>query len=710
MRLKRIILFLFVCTSISINYVSAQPNYAAVDVMKQFSQILTEYSQTKDIGVCGPKFDNLCHESIKCRVENDLMKRIIDQFGDYAETHGTWLYDTYINEITQMMNNGCHISIENIEYESSMSKLGLVDGKADFIKYDIIVKEKLETKNRYTDLAIIRDGKITAIYQYAGARNYTAALNLLLPSYFTSFDKLYTYRWELRESDAEIAFHQFREIASQNYGIISKESMAMVVAMEIAGLGCKKLGNYAKQIDLANFFVRYNSCPKIYKEGSVYYLYGYRHINYYKEKGQAISQLDLYKGHPYMNDKGSAYFHYILPTYRSMASYNFPYINKKHGKYGFVSSTGETIIDHKYSFAYPFDPNSKLSAVRDENNKWGFISLTGRLAIPFQYDVVNDVFVDGKNFAIKDNWLVLINERGEELRKIYGYNYLIPKLSGDEIIAYNGISQQYDVYDFYGNLLMQDCFYFVATHKDKRKLPVISDKKYERYRYYYHFLWNDFLYNRIDDVHNFFLIPRIPKKISYSEISSGESIDLGFGTLWASNNLGAKSPSDMGELYLWGDYQSKYVNVKRTRSKGTRHEKQLIKTGIPSNIAGTYLDVATQTLGKDWRLPTSEELKKLTEDCIWEYCVLNSSTGYRIIGKNGNSIFLPIEGEFKFEPYDIQCKYGGTYVLYWSSESGYQEPYGLQISQYNYWMRYGMELCYWNYIRPVKINSSLSNK
>ena len=140
MSIKRIILFLCVCTCISINYVSAQPNYAAVDVMKQFSQILTEYSQTKDLGLCGPKFDNLCHERVRCRVESDFMKRIADiSHHSVPKTDGTYLFDTYINEISKMIDNGCQITIENIEYDFEMSKLGLVEGKADYVKYDIIV-------------------------------------------------------------------------------------------------------------------------------------------------------------------------------------------------------------------------------------------------------------------------------------------------------------------------------------------------------------------------------------------------------------------------------------------------------------------------------------------------------------------------------------------------------------------------------------------
>lgn len=700
MSIKRIILFLCVCTCICINYVSAQPNYEAVDVMKQFSQILTEYSQTKDLGLCGPKFDNLCHERVRCRVESDFMKRIADISHSVPKTDGTYLFDTYINEISKMVDNGSQITIENIEYDLEMSKLGLVEGKADYVKYDIIVSENLSTENRYTDLAVIRDGKLTAIYQYSGARAYVGTIKMLLPNIV--MENFYNGPWEFDLSKADEALYQFRKIAANSYGDIAVKSMAMVVAMEMEDIGCSQIGKYAKMMDLANYFVHYTSCPGIKKYGSKHYLlHGIKSFAYIIGPGETMATWNLYKKHPYINDKGSAYFHYVLPQYRPLSNVNLPYVKKDGANYGFVSEKDKIIVECKYSFVYPFDHQSNLAAVRDKNNKWGFINKFGELVIPHIYDAVNDIFVDGKNFVINDDYLILIDKNGVELRKIYGYNYIIPKLKENEIIAYNGIKQQFDAYDFYGNLLIEDCF-------GKTNM---SKKEYARFRSYY-WMWGEFTYNQRDDVsEDVFWLPRIPIKLSLSDISSGEAVDLGIGCLWSSKNLEASSCSDMGKLYLWGDHKSEFVNVKRTRKNGEKYKKKFLKYGVPLNIAGTYLDIATKTLGKDWRLPTKEDLQKLAEECVWEYCVLNGIKGYRIIGKNGNSIFLPIEGDFYFEPYDIQSKNGVAYVLYWSSElESSDEAYGMQISQYEYRIRNGMDLSYWNYIRPVKRNDSLMNK
>ncbi len=690
MCLKRIIALLFAC--VSVIDISAQSNYASIHVINDFSQTLIEYSQTKNLGECGPKFDNLCHERVKCRVENDLIKNIAERAHSIPKTDGTYLFDTYVNEITKMIDSGWHITIENIEYDSEMSTLGLVEGKADYVKYDIAVSGNLSTENRYTDIAVIRDGKITAIYQYAGARSYLAAVKMLLPD-LNNMEQLDISVLDIDFSKAEFVFSQLRKIASSGYGDIATKSMGLMVAMEMANIGCDHIDRYVRKIDQANYFIYNTRCPDIHKGGARdFWLSGIKDFEYIIGPGETLATWNFCKEHPYVYEYGSAYFHFIYSRYRPLTNTNLPYIRKDGDFYGFISENGKKIIDYKYNFAYPFDVQSSLSAVRDINNKWGFIDCTGRTVIPHIYDIVNDVFIDGKNFVIKDDYLILINTHGEELRRIYGYNYIIPKLRENEIIAYNGIEQQFDAYDFYGNLLLEDCF-----SEENMSL-------HTRFRWYHDVEWHHATYNVRDDINGemeLIHLPRIPRKISSYDVTSGDAIDLGTGVLWASKNLGASSCYDMGKLYLWGDYKSEFANVEMTRAKGEKFKKKILKYGVPINIAGTYLDIVTRTLGAEWSLPTKEDLRKLAEECVWEYCILNGSKGYRVTGDNGNSIFLPIEGEFFYEPYAVQS--GVAYVLYWSSELASSDaPYGLQISQYEHWLRKGIELSYWNYIRPVR--------
>lgn len=48
--------------------------------------------------------------------------------------------------------------------------------------------------------------------------------------------------------------------------------------------------------------------------------------------------------------------------------------------------------------------------------------------------------------------------------------------------------------------------------------------------------------------------------------------------------------------------------------------------------------------GDDWRMPAEEELYELLRDCLWQWFTINGVNGYKVIGPNGNSIFLPAAG------------------------------------------------------------------
>lgn len=111
-----------------------------------------------------------------------------------------------------------------------------------------------------------------------------------------------------------------------------------------------------------------------------------------------------------------------------------------------------------------------------------------------------------------------------------------------------------------------------------------------------------------------------------------EAIDLGLSVKWASFNLGAYKESDFGDTFYWSNickdqpspsYPANNVNVIGDFS------------GDPNYDAATYI------LGDCWRTPTSEECKELVNSCRWEDCIIDNVGGKKIIGPNGNSIFLP---------------------------------------------------------------------
>lgn len=490
-----VFIVLFSFSSIS----SHADNLQAIAALKQFSEILSDYNVSRDLGECGPKFEQIFGGNIKCRVEDDLMRWMVEKNPMLPQSDGTYILDTYLNEITKNIDDGISISIENIAYDAS-AKNNVIGGTADCVKYDVCIRSGYSINTRYSNLAFVRNSHITGIYQYSGARNYDRAVKMLLPG-VKSMDEIYAHqRVDLLK--AKDAFQIFRSIAANSYGAIATESMSFVVAMELAGIGGGELCKEALRRDLANYFCMHTTCPKIEKVSKGYWqITGLQNYGNFTGSGENTENMKFYKNHPYINGKGSTYFHFISPFYRSMGITEIPFVVKKGKLFGFMSQKGEQTIPCQYSFAYPFDQRYKIAIVQKTNGKWGGIDTQGNTVIPFEYDVANDVFVNGKNAVIKDRSLVFIDTKGNKLRQLSGYIYLIPKLAENQIIAYNAIDKQYDAFDFNGNLICKDCFpeeYTKVGHVNIKSWP----KNKYIYLWYYNFRFNGHNYDVQDDVNN----------------------------------------------------------------------------------------------------------------------------------------------------------------------------------------------------------------
>lgn len=88
------------------------------------------------------------------------------------------------------------------------------------------------------------------------------------------------------------------------------------------------------------------------------------------------------------------------------------------------------------------------------------------------------------------------------------------------------------------------------------------------------------------------------------EVNGHEYIDLGLSVKWATCNVGASSPSEIGEYF-----------------QGTDKEN------------GRW--------GDGWRRPDRSEMHELIDKCVWRLTTQSNRSGYSIEGPNGNSIFLP---------------------------------------------------------------------
>ena len=134
------------------------------------------------------------------------------------------------------------------------------------------------------------------------------------------------------------------------------------------------------------------------------------------------------------------------------------------------------------------------------------------------------------------------------------------------------------------------------------------------------------------------------------EIGVDESVDLGLpsGVKWANFNVGATRPEEYGGYYAWGETGIKTEYTKATYKLGDGNAYNPVWSKYCSDDNKTTLelvdDVANVLWGGDWRMPTLSEVNELKEHCTWEWTSVNGVDGYKVTGKNGNSIFLPAAG------------------------------------------------------------------
>lgn len=186
-----------------------------------------------------------------------------------------------------------------------------------------------------------------------------------------------------------------------------------------------------------------------------------------------------------------------------------------------------------------------------------------------------------------------------------------------------------------------------------------------------------------------------------------ELVDLGLpsGTKWANMNLGARLPEDSGNYYAWGETDPK-------SSYSWSSYKWSIQEAISSHGTTKYNstdnitvleaedDVATVKLGGNWRLPTHEEQEELRDYCNWTWMSVLGTKGYKVVGPNGKSIFLPVTGEY----YDDSFS-NATQGNYWSSSVSSHEGFsqffsleeGLSYSHADYSAMRNFGFC----VRPV---------
>lgn len=172
-----------------------------------------------------------------------------------------------------------------------------------------------------------------------------------------------------------------------------------------------------------------------------------------------------------------------------------------------------------------------------------------------------------------------------------------------------------------------------------------------------------------------------PKPDQLAKQTSGHAnghdwIDLGLpsGTKWATMNVGASSPSDYGSYFAWGETSPKSSydwENQRYRNSGDRYNNVKFSKYVTDSKDGSVDDKRDLDLSDDaayvnwgarWCMPSCAQQDELRENCKWKWTSRGGHNGYKVVGPNGNSIFLPAAGLRD----DISSRHVGLRGYYWA--------------------------------------------
>lgn len=134
------------------------------------------------------------------------------------------------------------------------------------------------------------------------------------------------------------------------------------------------------------------------------------------------------------------------------------------------------------------------------------------------------------------------------------------------------------------------------------------------------------------------------------------------GLLWASCNVGAEKPSNLGLFFSWGNIEGHMVDEGYDFS-------QAVYDSTPAAAIDDDLtldqDAARANLGAPWRMPTSTEFKELVDNCTIVWTTMDGVSGRLFTSNiNGNTLFFPAAGYFNGTSHVARGLNGD----YWSSK------------------------------------------
>ena len=137
-----------------------------------------------------------------------------------------------------------------------------------------------------------------------------------------------------------------------------------------------------------------------------------------------------------------------------------------------------------------------------------------------------------------------------------------------------------------------------------------------------------------------------------------EYVDLGLpsGTLWATMNIGASNVTDYDNYYMYG---------KNT----TYNSEDTVYDGVEDPL-DSLADVATQTWGGSWHMPTRAQMQELISNTTYQWVTNYKGSGINggtFTATNGAVLFIPAAG---YWGNGIQRNVGSNGSFWGSSPNG----------------------------------------
>ena len=181
-------------------------------------------------------------------------------------------------------------------------------------------------------------------------------------------------------------------------------------------------------------------------------------------------------------------------------------------------------------------------------------------------------------------------------------------------------------------------------------------------------------------------------KVSTGIADGHEWVDLGFGTKWATMNVGAESPEDYGDYFAWAETSTKstynwstykWCSVSANSFSLTKYCGKSQYGAVDNRVVVLSSDDAAYVnWGSNWRYPSQGEFSTLMNPNFtkWTWTTQNGVNGYKVTSLiNGNSIFLPAAGMYK----DSNTIGVGTYGYYWTELVYSYQPFESYMPYFN---------------------------